>query len=313
MDAWGDDFSEPTEDERTARRVLAVAIAFVNARRPLTMVELQREFYPDMTDATFRKSFLRDRERLALAGLVLRNGPTVDDRTTWMVDEDASFVTDNPLSQEDALVLDFMLLPLASDPSFPYSRDLRHALTKIDRSFDGSSHAYIPPEARKRNNNISRLEDCMTAGHAARVTYLKADGTKTQRMLAPYGFFFFRETTYMVAARMDDESTAAESPHTYNMDRMTSVKELPKTTFVRPLDFDVRDYIKLPFQMGPARYTATFELHDGRVVYEPVNDEDAAVSWALGKGARPLEPQTLVDAWLDALRITAKGPSYEQA
>lgn len=313
MDTWDDDFSEPTEDERTARRVLAVAIAFVNARRPLAMPEIQREFYPGMTDATFRKTFLRDRERLALAGLVLRSGPTVDDRATWTVDEDSSFVSDNPLSQEDALVLDFMLLPLASDPSFPYSRDLRHALTKIDRSFDGTSRAYIPPEARKRNNNISRLEDCMTAGHAARVTYLRADGTKTQRTLAPYGFFFLHESTYMVAARLDDETSSVESPHTYNVDRVESVKELSKTTYSRPLDFDVRDYIKLPFQMGPTRYTATFELPDGHVILEPVNDQDVAVSWALSKGARPLDPPVLVDAWIDALRVAAKGVSYEQA
>lgn len=313
MDTWDDDFSEPTEDERTARRVLAVAIAFVNAHRPLAMPEIQREYYPNMADATFRKTFLRDRERLAVAGLVLKNGPTVDDRVTWTVDEDSSFVIDNPLSQEDALVLDFMLLPLAGDPSFPYSRDLRHALNKIDRSFDGSSRAHIPPEARKRNNNISRLEDCLTSGHAARVTYLKADGAKIQRILAPYGFFYLHESTYMVAARMDDEVPPDESPHTYNLDRVVSVKELSKKGYVCPLDFDVRDYIKLPFQMGPALYTASFELSDGRRVFEPVNDQDDAVSWALAKGARPLEPQPLVDAWVEALRITAKGTSYEQA
>jgi proteasome accessory factor B len=113
MDAWNDDFEEPTEDERSARRVLAVAIAFTNARRALSMPEIHREFYPGLSDATFRRTFLRDRERLAMAGMFLESGPTVDGYSTWKVDEESSFVTENALSQEDALVLDLMLLPLA--------------------------------------------------------------------------------------------------------------------------------------------------------------------------------------------------------
>lgn len=307
MDAWNDDFEEPTEDERSARRVLAVAIAFTNARRALSMPEIHREFYPGLSDATFRRTFLRDRERLAMAGMFLESGPTVDGYSTWKVDEESSFVTENPLSQEDALVLDLMLLPLASDPSFPYSRDLRHALTKIDRSFDGSSRASIPPEARKRNNNISKLEDCMTACHPARVVYTKADGTSTQRILAPYGFFFLNGSTYMVAARLDDDARADVPPHTYNLERVSSVKELARKTYERPLDFDVRDYIKLPFQMGPKRYTAMFMMPDGHTFRAPVNDTDAAASWAIAKGARPLEPQVLVREWSDSLKLMAEG------
>lgn len=309
MDAWDEEFKEPTEDERAARRVLAIAIAFTNARRALSMPELHREFYPDMSDATFRRAFLRDRERLAMAGMLLQSGPNVDGYASWRVDEEASFINENPLSQEDALVLDFMLLPLASDPSFPYSRDLRHALTKIDRSFDGSSRAAIPPEARKRNNNISRLEDCLTARHPACVSYTKADGSKTQRVLAPYGFFFLHGSTYMVAARLDDDAPAEEPPHTYNLERVSSVKALARKTYERPLDFDVRDYIKLPFQMGPSRYLATFRMPNGHTFSAPVNDTGVAVSWAIAKGARPLEPTDLVHEWCDALRQMAEGIS----
>lgn len=307
MDAWDDDFKEPTEDERTARRVLAIAIAFTNARRALSMPELHREFYPDMSDATFRRVFLRDRERLAMAGMLLQSGPTMDGYASWRIDEEASFINENPLSQEDALLLDFMLLPLASDPSFPYSRDLRHALTKIDRSFDGSSRAAIPPEARKRNNNISRLEDCLTAHHPASVSYTKADGTDTQRILAPYGFFFLNGSTYMVAARLDDDASITEPPHTYNLDRVSTVKVLVRKTYERPLDFDIRDYIKLPFQMGPSHYLATFRMPNGQTFTTPVNDTGVAASWAIAKGARPMEPTTLVREWRDTLQRMAEG------
>jgi hypothetical protein len=103
----------------------------------------------------------------------------------------------------------------------------------------------------------------MTAGHAAKVVYQKPDGTKISRVLAPYGFFFLHGNTYMVAARAADDVVEGEPPHTYNLNRVLSAQEIPKLRFVRPVDFDVRDFIILPFQMGPARYVATFELADG--------------------------------------------------
>ena len=294
MGDWDDDFREPTEDEKTARRILALAIGLINARRPLTSTEIHHEFYPtDMSDATFRKTFLRDRGRLAMAGLVVRNAKKVDDVQTWEVDADSSFVSENHLTTEDALMLDILLLPLASDSSYPYARDLRLALAKIDRSFDGTSEAAIPPEARKRNNNISRLEDCMSAGHAARIGYQRADGSTVQRIVKPYGFFYLEPNTYMVAARTD----VNEPPHTYRLDRVTQVSEQPKVSFVRPRDFDIRDFILLPFQIGKTRYDATFVAQDNTVIHEPVSDEDLAASWAITQGIKPLEPQSLVQAW----------------
>lgn len=307
MGTWDDNYKEPTQDEQSARRILALAVAFINSRRPLNMVEIHREFYQDMTDATFRKTFLRDRERLAAAGLSLRNGQKVDDVLTWDVDEESSFARENILTQEDAVTLDCLLLPLASDPSFPYARDLRLALTKIDRSFDGTSQAAIPPEARRRNNNISRMEDCMTAGHAAKVTYQKPDGTVVTRLLAPYGFFFLHGNTYMVAARAGSDVVEGEPPHTYNLDRVLSARDMPRLRFVRPADFDIRDFINLPFQMGPAHYQATFELADGTCVTEDVNDEDAAVCWAIAKGAIPRDPESLVASWKLCLARFAEG------
>lgn len=299
MDIWDDDFKEPTESEQSARRVLALAVAFINTRVPLSQRTIQREFYPDMALKTFQKSFLRDRERLAAAGLSLKNGPADGRMVTWMVDAESSFVKENLLNEEDALTLDFLLLPLASDPSFPYARDLRLALAKIDRSFDGGSMATIPPEARRRNSNITRLEDCMTARHTARITYTRADGSQSIRTVAPLGFFFLNNHTYMVALRTD--TPEPEPPHTYNLDRVAKVTENSRSTFAPPADFDVRDFILLPFQMGDSLYTATFELSSGEVVREKVCDQSMAVAWALATGATPIEPTDLRNALIHRL------------
>ena len=305
MNAWDTDFREPTEDERTARRVFSLAVAFVNARRPLSTSQIRREFYPsDLSDASFRKSFQRDRNHLAMAGIVLKSARASRDEATWAIDASRSFVKENVITTEDALTLDVLLLPLASDPSFPYARDLRLALTKIDRAFDGSSHAAIPPEARKRNNNLTRLEDCMVSRHAAKVTYHRADGSDVERILEPYGFFFFRDNTYMVAASLDSPDVP---PHTYRVDRVLSVYEQRRISYDIPPDFDIRDFVLLPFQLGEVLYTARLRFKDGSIHSERVCDEGLAASWCIAEEVVPLDPQSLVDVWRARLQAVAGG------
>lgn len=300
MDAWDEEFREPTEDERTARRVLALAIALINARKPIATNDIRRELYADLREDSFRRAFLRDRNHLAKAGLEIRRGPDLADSYTWEVNPEVSFAKEGVLTKEDALELDVLLLPLASDPSYPYARDLRLALAKIDRSFDGSSSVIIPPSARRRNNNITRLEECMTTHHGARMVYERADGTRTDRMVAPLGFFYLNGRTYMVASHMVDGELA--EPHTYNLDRVVSVRENPKASFMRPLDFDVRDYVLLPFQIGEVLYEATFRSNCGSTRTETVCDESMAASWAIAEGVVPTYPPSLVEEWTRQLK-----------
>lgn len=308
MDAWESEFREPTADEVSARRILSLAIALINARRPLTTTEIRREFYPvDLSDATFAKTFSRDRKQLLAAGLVVcssRKGTNKEDVATWYVDADASFANESVLTAQDALLLDFLLLGLASDPSYPYARDLRLALAKIDRAFDGSSKAVIPPEARTRNNNISRMEECRANGHAASISYERADGSTVDRIVAPYGFFCLLNNTYMVAANLDEPES---EPHTYRFDRIISSKELPRKTYVIPDDFDVRDFIVLPFQIGNPLYYATFVDAEGTKRIEYVCDESMAASWAIAKGMQPVDPKSLVLEWRRILEHAAGG------
>lgn len=309
MDAWDADFREPNEDERTARRILSLAIGFINARRPLSTKTIRSEYYEEMSDGTFKKTFSRDRARLLMAGLKVKGSKRTDGARTWELDAESSFAKESQVTAEDALTLDLLLLPLASDPSFPYARDLRLALTKIDRSFDGFSFATIPPEARRRNNNLSRLEDCMSAEHAAQITYTRADGDRSTRIVAPLGFFFLRDHTYMVAMRLDGEDGAG--PHTYRLDRVGSVKPLPRTRYERPDDFDVRDFIVLPFQTGDKLYDATFVDKDGTALTEWVSKEDIAAAWAIAEGLRPTDPPSLASEWRRKLQHMA-GDSHDE-
>ena len=325
MDTIEDTFREPTEDERSARRIVALAIALINARRPITTEYVRTEFYPDMGDEAFRKAYLRDRARLRTAGIEVVRADLPSGETAWGVDEGRSYARDDKLTAADALVLDCLLLPIASDPTFPYANDLRLALTKIDRSFVGDTAVPIPPEARVRNRQLGMMEACITARHAARVLYERADGTRTERTIVPMGLFPLRETTYVVAARLSEGGL--EEPHVYNMERMYSVQELKRQTYPLPAGFNVRDYVKLPFQLGETLYEATFEIPDNRrnelgdelgsrviqtgaegrhVACLPVADEEVAGAWAIAKGLRPLEPDSLVASWRNRLQATAE-------
>ncbi len=329
MDAWDDDFREPTEDERVARRIIAVAIALINASAPLSTTELRREFYVGLSDAAFRKAFRRDRLRLAACGVVVLEGGRRDDEQTWLIDEDRSFARENTLTPEDALALDCLLLPLAADPAFPFAQDLRLALAKIDRSFDGRSTAALPPSARTRNRELARIEDCLVRRHAARVSYVRADGSKVERTLLPYGLFSLRDRTYVVAATKGSD----QEPHTYLIDRMSTVREEAKTSYVIPPDFDVRDFVLLPFQVGSQCYTATFAVPEHRLadvrarvgergqwqvdggvstLRISVSDERAASIWAIAEGVRPIEPETLVLTWRQRLERAGGGAGDER-
>ncbi len=315
MDTW-DDYTEPTENERSARRIVALAVTLINARQPLTTERVRSEFYADLGYEAFRKAFLRDRKRLAATGITVMREDLPTGQVGWIIDATSSYAEEGVISTEDALVLDCLLVPLASDPTFPYARDLHIALTKIDRSFSGSVASPFPREARTRNRQLERIEACLSHSHAIRIQYERADGSSTTRVVAPLGLFPLRDTTYLVASRIVDDNL--EDPHVYNLDRMISVSEIRGTSFAPPEDFDIRDYVQLPFELGDSLYEATFHVPQKRMadirehvgtrgawssiesdiyISVPVADEDIAAAWALAEGVTPTQPSTLVSAW----------------
>lgn len=325
MDAWDDEFREPTEDERSARRAVALTVALFNARNPMITKRIRSEFYPHMSDEAFRKAYQRDRKRLAAAGVSIIRADLPTGEAAWTIDGTTTYADDKAISAEDALLLSCLLLPLASDPSFPYAHDLRLALAKLDRTFADSPVPYIPPQSRARSRQLSSIEACLANHHAARISYTRADGSQTQRDIVPWGLFPLRDTTYLVAPRIVDD--VLQEPHVYNLGRMRSVRELTKHTYRVPDDFDVLEYVRLPFQLGDFLYEASFlvpahrlsdvrksvadhgtweDTSKGPIVHISVADEQVASTWAIAEGLVPLSPLSLVNAWRRRLSIAAK-------
>ena len=287
-------FKEPSADERNARRMLSLAIALTNARSPWPTSRIRSDFYDDLKDAAFKKAFKRDRDRLEAAGVTIRECGRVDNEALWSVDEQASYASEGGLDPDDALALDFLLLPIASDPAFPYARDLRVALAKIDRAFDGTSTAAVPPAVRKRNAFLNQVEEALLDRHPVDVDYERANGTRLTRTLLPYGLFYLNGETYLVAAEDGTDAPA----HTYNLARVQALSVKASKTYEIPEDFDLRDFIRLPFQLGPTIYVAEFvEPGSSERQSHRVADESKAAAWAISEGLVPTRPASLVDAW----------------
>jgi predicted DNA-binding transcriptional regulator YafY len=316
-----DEDRELTADEQRVQRLLSMALVFTNATRPLTTMQVNTAFYPDVEGETFSRRFLRDRGQLASIGTVIVQTQTASGDIAWQLDEASSFPGPQSLSMHDAVVVDLVCRPLMSDPTFPYPDALASALEKVDGSFDG----LLPgarQELRRPNTAFRTLRGCFDRRQLARISYVDAAGRRSERTIATYGSFDLREHVYLVAVDMTDEGGPASDPRVFRADRVSKAQPVPGSRYVVPDDFDPADYKVLPFQIGQAAGEVAFAVPEGRVhevrhdalgrgtweetpngvvLRTDVSDPQAAASWAIAEGIRPLSPETVVSAWRQLL------------
>lgn len=320
-----EDSSNLSQSDLQARRLLDIVLTLLGSSGPVSSSRLHELHYPDTQYSSFRKLFSRDRQRLAICGITVRRANRPPDEPLWELDKERSFASKVALTDREAVILDVACAQLASDPSFPLANDLRMGLAKVDRLFDRSSPtaATLPPA--KHDKRLATLETCLLSQHKVDIRYRGAEGGVTQRVLAPYGLFTLKGNTYVVGA---DDSQAnrdeLSAVRTYRVDRILSIRECKDTTYVIPLDFDINDYLLLPFQLGPFLYYAyfvpygewnvdlssyytrnTYVVTDNagrKVLKTSVSDECAAAEWAIEQGLVPVKPASLVAAWKEIVR-----------
>lgn len=322
-----------TSDDLRAARVLTLAVKFFGTSRTIPSSTIATELYPGLDENSFMRQFLRDRELLATFGLVIREVDSDAKDSVWKVDEEASYVKGGELSAHDARMLYVLCYDMAFDRAFPYRDELRLALAKIARMYRGATVAHTDATTAREHKTLAVLVSCMSAHHAAAVTYTDAQGVTSERTIAPLGAFGLREQTYFVASRVSaDGSLVPDSIRTYRLDRFDKVRELPKLAFQVPADFAVGDYERLPFQMGDPCGQACFavdpnassevmramETHgsvcsrEGQLLWEvPYHDVDAAASWAIGADILPCAPPELCHCWHEALVRTTQAKLHD--
>lgn len=312
-----DRYTELTGDDEKSRRVASLALAFMNATT-LTDDQIWQSYYSDIEKRdSYRVTFRRDRACLAACGIILERCARPDGASAWRVDEQRSFADSTELSDEDALAIDVACLPLVDDANFPFGDDLRLALAKIDGSFDDTVVVGLAPADRTPDRVLATVRSCLSSGTAVEISYTDAHGTQSERLVAPYGMFGLRDSLYLVAPAIDEAGEVREdSTKTYRIDRIGDAKPQADVRFSVPEDFDVRDWIRLPFQIGPASCIASFVVPEGRrdeltsLAHKTgrlektadglrwlveVSDVGAAASWSIAEDLVPTGPVELVE------------------
>lgn len=311
-----------TEDERRAERAATLATFLMGARYPVGTAAIYERFYADLGEANRRKTFSRDRELLATAGVLVRDAGWRDGEKAWEIDADASFANAAELSPLEAIALDVACQPLLEDHGFTHGEALRHALAKIDRTFGDPDQA-VRTSPAERSRASQTVLACIDRGRVANVTYRDAKGIVSKRDFAPYGTFPCRGRGYVVGDFIEEgEDGATARRRTLRLDRIESARETSRATVV-PEGFDIADYLLLPFQIGPTTCTARFFVPESRLeALSPsclrsgavvngkkgaewmvdVSDVDDAASWAVAQAIRPLEPAELVESWKKCLK-----------
>lgn len=311
-----------TEDERRAERATTLATFLMGARYPVGTAAIYERFYAELGDANRRKTFSRDRELLASAGVLVRDAGWRDGEKAWEIDTDASFANAVELSPLEAIALDVACQPLLEDHGFTHGEALRHALAKIDRTFGDPDQA-VRTSPAERSRASQTVLACIDRGRVANVTYRDAKGIVSKRDFAPYGTFPCRGRGYVVGDFIEEgDGGAATRRRTLRLDRIESARETSRATVV-PEGFDIADYLLLPFQIGPTTCTARFFvpenrrealsascLRSGAVANGKkgaewtvdVSDVDDAAGWAVAQAIRPLGPAELVESWKKCLK-----------
>ena len=308
-------------------RLVNLAFYLAAAAEPVSAERIRVDVtgYPaEQDEDAFKRMFERDKELLREAGFTILTD--AENEGYYRLDRAASFSEGIDLTPEQAAAVRVAGTAMLADPSFPFPDELRLALAKIASALDGGSAtatARLADEDPQRQGAV--VADLAAAAETCkRVTfgYTNSYGESAPHEVEPYGVFLHDGRWYLVG-----RDIAKDDVRTYTVARMaeTTINAArPKSPdFARPEGFDVRSYLRLPFQYGPdsARFEAVLRfsadaawragsLAAGQGSLAPDPDGDGSVFWTVearsrerllrfalenGPGMRVVEPADLTE------------------
>jgi proteasome accessory factor B len=237
-------------------RLLNLALYLADAREPVTAERIRADvagYAPagQQDDAAFFRMFERDKDQLRAAGFLIEG----DERGRYLLDRPRTFAAPLDLTPEETAAVRTAGTAMLGDPSFPYAEDLRLALAKIATGVDTDA---VPAAARLADEDpvrqgavVAALSGAAARGKRATFAYTNSYGASAPHELEPYGLFLHDGRWYTVG-----RDAGRDEVRTYAVARMSDVAVDPARPatrdFERPDGFDVRSYVMLPFQYGPA-------------------------------------------------------------
>jgi proteasome accessory factor B len=187
------------------QRLLDLAALLLKAAEPVSWREIQEQFpedYAGKGEAAIRK-FERDKADLLELGIPVRYVAGDEDLPAgYLIDRDEFYLPDLKLPPEDLALLYLAGSAALAQGTFPYSRDLAHALNKLSFAARAPGASETAALAAKRLSGgederpadmVAKVEELSRAvAHKKRVqlVYLGAERReRTERAVDPYGLF----------------------------------------------------------------------------------------------------------------------------
>lgn len=278
--------------------------------------------YPDDQETgAFLRMFERDKDALRAAGFVIAVSK-VEEVEKYRIDAEATFARPVALAPDERSAVRAVAAALADDPGFPFGDDLVLALGKLGAggaSGTLASSALTDESPAEQAAFAQSLAEAVQARKTARFAYTNAAGEQKQHDVEPYGLFFRDGRWYLVA--LDRDIGEVRIYAVGRMNHLSVNERSPQhPDFERPTGFEVRDYERLPFQLGGTTEGVTVRfapdvawraerLSGGRGALDP--QPDGSALWAVecsdsrrlarwivdaGPGISPVAPPALVDA-----------------
>jgi len=235
-------------------RLVNLALFLADSAVPVTRERIRAEVngYPeDQEEDAFLRMFERDKDQLRDAGFAI----LTDEDSRYYVDRDATFATAVDLSVDEIVALSAAGTALLADPSFPFGSDLRLALAKIAAGTDtevrevAAASRLADEDPERQGHDVADLSAAATACKRVTFGYTNSYGASAPHEVEPYGLFLHDGRWYLVGRDVERDEV-----RTYAVSRMVELavnRAKPASRdFERPADFDVRGFVRLPFQYG---------------------------------------------------------------
>jgi proteasome accessory factor B len=328
------------------QRLLDLAALLLKAAEPVSWREIQEQFpddYGGKGEAAIRK-FERDKADLLELGIPVRYVADDEDLPAgYVIDRDEFYLPDLKLPPEDLALLYLAGSAALANGSFPYVRDLAHALNKLSfaaRAPGASEAAGVAARRLSADEGpdggvAGRLEELSRAVAQKKKVHLVYVGAerreRTERDVEPYGLFQQGGAWYLVGwCRLRD---AIRTFHVARIEELAVNAAAPRTPdFASRKDFSLADHARRePWEYGhhpaircrvrldapaSAEVIASFgprarirEEGSGAVVELEVTNAEGLVNHvlALGDQAELLSPKALRERAREVLAGLARG------
>src|SRR5512133_2623114 len=185
------------------QRLLDLAALLLKAAEPVSWREIQEQFpddYAGKGDAAIRK-FERDKADLLELGIPVRWVAGDEDLPAgYLIDKDEFYLPDLKLAPEDLALLYLAGSAALANETFPYARDLAHALNKLSfaaRAPGASEAAAVAARSLSAGDGdgglagrLAELSSAIAHKKRIRIVYFGAERReRTERTVDPYGLF----------------------------------------------------------------------------------------------------------------------------